>query len=130
MRQIKFTLATLLVWSFGICLTLQAQNPYQKFIQVEENIVKEEGNTAHKWDCFIYPVPASDALNIKVTKGTVNIDKVVILNEDGETVLTLDHQQSKKLKVNLENLVAGKYIVQIISNAYQMPKMKRFYIVH
>jgi hypothetical protein len=90
---------------------------------------KLSGNTYDKWDYFIYPVPVSDVLNIKITKGDVKIDKVVIIDENGSEIMVITQQYSDKLKLNLADLQPGNYSIQIDSDAYQMSKMKRFYII-
>lgn len=129
-RPLKFAIFIVLL-AFGF--QLNAQNRIQESsneIAFASDQVKEEGNTANKWDYFIYPVPANDVLNIKVTKGDVSIDKIIITDEDGKEVLVLSDQYSEKLKLSLDNLKAGKYFIQIVSSEYKMPKMKRFYVVN
>ena len=120
----------LLAFTFQLNAQNRIQESSDEVAYTNTVSVKEEGNTTNRWDYFIYPVPANDVLNIKITKGDVSIDKIIVTDEDGKEVIVIEEQYSEKLKLNLDQLKAGKYFIQIVSNEYQMPKMKRFYIVN
>ncbi len=125
-------LATMALFSF-FCISLFAESPEDMLYadgSAASFVEKVSGNTIDKWDYFIYPVPVSDVLNIKITKGDVKIDKVVITDENGAEIMMLTQQYSDKLKLNLADLKPGNYSIQIDSDAYQMSKMKRFYIMN
>ena len=125
-------LATMALFSF-FCISLFAESPEDMLYadgSAASFVEKVSGNTIDKWDYFIYPVPVSDVLNIKITKGDVKIDKVVITDENGAEIMMLTQQYSDKLKLNLADLKPGNYSIQIDSVAYQMSKMKRFYITN
>lgn len=89
----------------------------------EENV-----STIHKWDYFMYPVPASTELNIKITKGEVSIATVIITNESGDEVMFLEDQDVERLRLDIGDFKPGQYYIRIVSDAYSTPKMKRFYV--
>jgi hypothetical protein len=128
-RNSTLTFALLALFSI-YQMALHAESPDEIFL-ADVNAIEEKvaGNTYEKWDYFIYPVPVSDILNIKITKGDVKIENIVIKDENGAEIMKFANQYSDKIKLNLESLQPGTYFINIDSDTYELSKMKRFYIV-
>ncbi len=110
-------------------LSAQSLNSSKQFADNSETaFVDKEVNTVNKWDYFIYPVPASTELNVKITRGQVNISQIIVTNEGGDEVISLSGHSSSKMKVDINDLKPGKYFIRIITDDYATPKMKRFYV--
>lgn len=121
----------LLTVCFCICFSLLSLNVFGNERVVEEEKVvdvQENPNSVNKWDYFMYPIPASSDLNIRITRGNVSISEVVVTNKAGEEVLVIKDKDISKLKLDVSDLDAGEYFVRIITNEYSLPKMKRIFV--
>lgn len=94
------------------------------FVEVQE----ENASSVNKWDYFMYPVPASSELNVKITRGEVNITAVIVTNELGDEIIYLKDQDVSRLKLDINDLKPGQYYIRIVTDTYATPKMKRFYV--
>lgn len=111
---------------------LKAQSYSNSLIELSEeitaNVQEEQVSSVNKWDYFMYPVPASSELNVKITKGDVNITTVIVTNESGDEVMYLEDQDASRLKLDIIDFKPGQYYIRIITDAFSTPKMKRFYV--
>tara|TARA_R110002072_G_scaffold162072_13_gene313859 strand:+ start:415 stop:2088 length:1674 start_codon:yes stop_codon:yes gene_type:complete len=62
----------------------------------------------------LFPNPASSVLNIKSDDPNISIDKVVIRDLSGKSLMTVDVNSSQE-KISIENLSQGAYLVEVVS---------------
>lgn len=80
------------------------------------------------WDCFVYPVPAVEKVNVKITKGDTEIRHIIITDEFGHDVMEIKDLQEQKMEINVSELPEGKYFMQLIPEDRQYAIMKRLYV--
>jgi hypothetical protein len=93
-------------------------------------VLFQEDEFSIKWDYFIYPVPAVEEINVKITKGHISIHQVNIIDEFGNGLIELSDLSGDKLKIDVSELTEGKYFMQVIPDDKRSVKMKRFYIAN
>jgi len=129
----KFTLPILIACLLFGNAVVQAQVPNEGNDQNDRTAL-HEGISDHnvlpqnKWDYFLYPVPANDEVNIKVTRGHAIIQQVNIVDDFGNDVLQMLDLSSDKVKLNIGDLPPGQYYMQVRPDQDGPFKMKRFYV--
>ena len=64
----------------------------------------------------MYPIPASDNLNIAIGEDLNTIDKVFITNSVGQTLISKDYSNivnNDNVDLDISNLIPGLYFIEI-----------------
>ncbi|MCP4120361.1 MAG: T9SS type A sorting domain-containing protein [Bacteroidetes bacterium] len=129
--RMKHVLLFLLVCLLCGNTVIRAQNfneVRQETAQNEEAVLENPSVSLNSWDYFLYPVPANDEVNIKITKGHVSIQQINIVDESGNEVFEMENLSTEKMKINISDLPPGKYFIQVRPEQDSPLKMKRFYV--
>ncbi len=65
----------------------------------------------------VYPNPANDVVNI-LSKTNTGINKVVVTNLTGQTVLTEKFNNTKSVNLNISGLNSGLYLISVYNNGH------------
>ncbi len=96
-------------------VNIEATDGTNTIYQIFDIEVKEFVQIAENEDFIrIYPVPASNILNVSFTKNPVNAS-IKIINANGQVVIE-KYLNEKVSQISVENFTAGVYIIEIQNN--------------